>query len=258
MKKNITPPEETVEKAKETEEELVMPGTKRADVAHESLSEDSISTEAIDFEDSSFVEENKHKGKKAVSVADNDDDDTDEYERKFIEAEIDRISKDEDISEEAAMDKVIREIAEQPFEVAMNNLEVTKAQVIHAATGVFSSKGYFEMDFSLPFGGSVTMRSKSVNDYVDYNEYVRRLLLDPISQKEFDTFTQLRNMTYAIVSMDGDDYSEMDIEDKFTMLKGTSEIKITAIVNEAKPFWRVTHLLLHPGLVDFLAETPEE
>jgi len=257
IKQEVTPPEDT----QEVQEKKPQPSI-GAEIANDKLTEASISTDAIDFEDSSFLEKNKHAGTpKEPEQGDaslDEEDDVDAYERSFVEKEIKKASVEDDLTPEEAMDKVIREIAEQPFEVAMNNLEVKKEDVISAAAGVFSSKGYFEDDFDLPFGGSVTMRSKTVNDYVDYTEYVRRLLLDPISQKEFDTFTQMRNMAYAVVSIDGDDISEMSTDDKFELLKNMSEIKITAIINNTKSFWRITHLLLHPGLVDFLVSTPEE
>lgn len=269
--KNITPPKDESPKDKETkkiesakdntvETHKNKPEKSRGrEVANDSLTESSISTDAVDFEDSSFLEENKHAGKSTdVKKSEDEADDVDEYEKNFIDREIAKAEEEYELSEEEAMDKVIKEIAEQPFEVAMNNLEVSKDNLIRAASGVFSSKGYFEQEFSLPFGGNITMRSKTVNDYVDYTEYVRRLLLDPISQKEFDTFTQLRNMAYAVVVIDGDDLSQMDIEDKFQMLRNTSEVKITAIINLTKEFWRTTHLLLHPGLVDFLVSIPEE
>lgn len=223
------------------------------ETASEGLTEDSISTEAIDFEDSSFLEENDHKG-------DSESKELDEYEKEIVEKSAVKKEEDEEeyLSPEQKMDKIIKEIANQPFEVALGNLEISKEEVIRAAHGIFSSKGYFESTYNLPFGGTVTMRSKTVNDYIDYTEYVRRLLLDPISQKEFDTITQLRNMAYAVVEMDGDDFSEMGIEDKFNMLRNTSEVKVTALINETVTFWRTAHMLLHPGLIDFLASTPEE
>jgi hypothetical protein len=242
-------------------EDIKPPKGNSTEVASESLTEDSISDEAIDFEDNSFLEKNKHSGKSKKdakdSADDEEEDDADEYEQKFID-EHKPDEKKESVDPEELMDTIIREIAEQPFEVAMSNLEITREQVISAAEGVFSKKGYFEHEFALPFTGSVTMRSKTVNDYVDYTEYVRRLLLDPISQKEFDTYTQLRNMTYAVVELDGDDLSELPIEERFDILRNTSEVKITAIINTTRSFWRVAHLLLHPGLLDFLAQTPEE
>jgi len=256
MKNSITPPSDTEETAKQTAEEK-FEEFKKVESANDKLTEDNISTEAIDFEESSFLEKNKHAGQKTEAPKEEDEDNAEAYEQSFVDKEMNK-AEEEDLSPEEAMDKVIREIADQPFEVAMSNLEVEKNQVVEAASGIFSSKGYFEKDYSLPFGGEVTMRSKTVNDYVDYTEYVRRLLLDPISQKEFDTFTQMRNLSYAIVAIDGDDISELSIDDKFALLTGMSEIKITAIINNTKVFWRITHLLLHPGLVDFLAQTPEE
>jgi len=255
IKEEVLPPKQSKSDTdKDTEKKLQE--LDKGNVARGSLSEDSISTEAIDFEESSFLEKNKNAGV-IPGPKEDDEEDVDDYERSFIEKESERL-KDENVSEEDAMDQIMHEIADQPFEVAMGNLEVDKSDLIKAAAGVFSSKGYFEQDFDLPFGSSVTMRSKTVNDYVDYTEYVRRLLLDPISQKEFDTFTQLRNLSYAVVALDGDDMSEMSANDRYDMLKETSEVKITAIINTTKSFWRIAHLLLHPGLVDFLAQSPEE
>jgi hypothetical protein len=256
--KDVLPPEDKLDAKISQEDQAKLDEISRNEVAHDKLNESSISTEAIDFEESSFVEKNKHAGTQQKSDKDVNDDDVDDYENEFIRAEAEKVIEEENMSDEERMDKVVREIADQPFEVAMGNLEVERDELVRAAAGIFSPKGYFEQDFQLPFGGSVTMRSKTVNDYVDYTEYVRRLLLDPISQKEFDTFTQLRNLSYAIVVLDGDDLSSMDIEDRFELLKNTSEIKVTAIINLTKSFWRIAHLLLHPGLVDFLASSPEE
>ncbi len=257
-KEDVLPPEDKTAQKISPEDQAKMDEFSKNEIAHDKLNEDSISTEAIDFEESSFVEKNKHAGKKTPKPKQEDSDDVDDYENSFIEAEAEKIVEEDNLTEEEKMDKIVHEIADQPFEVAMGNLEVNKEDLIRAAAGVFSAKGYFEQDFDLPFGGSVTMRSKTVNDYVDYTEYVRRLLLDPISQKEFDTFTQLRNLSYAVVTLDGDDLSDMEIEERFKLLTNTSEIKITAIINLTKGFWRVAHLLLHPGLVDFLASSPEE
>jgi len=254
--------------------------------------EDSISKKAVNFEDSSFVSENKSgkkvekkpakKMKKEEStpvvveevvveeavepvIEENNDEDFDNSEAEAFEAKhggTDEKKEDEpeeetEEQEENRVEKAMEEIAEQPFEVAMENLEVTKAEVVNAARGVFGKNGYFEMEFSLPFGENFTLRSKSVNDYVDYNSYVRRLLLEPISQKEYDTFTQMRNLSYAMASIDGEDIGDKTVEEKFEIISALSEIKITAIINVSKKFWRVTHLLLHPKAIDFFSQSPE-
>ena len=233
---------------------------RKVETASDNLEEDSISTEAIDFEDSSFIAKNKNRKKDDTKKEEHkdeneDEDDVDDYEKSFL-------GKDEkpedDVPIEKKMDDIIHEIADQPFEVAMDNLEVKKEDLIHAAAGIFSQKGYFEEEYDLPFGDSVTLRSKTVNDYIDYTEYVRRLLLEPISQNEYDTFTQIRNLTYAVVVIDGDDISQLPTEEKFNILYNMNEAKISAIINSTKQFWRISHLLLHPGLVDFLVSIPEE
>jgi len=222
--------------------------------------EKSISTSAIDFEKSSFLEENPNKGntlqKDIKQVADTDNNDAEEYEKQFLSQE--STEEPEEVDPTEKIDSIIKEIAEQPFEVAMSNLEVSKEDIIKAAEGIFSKNGYFEMEFDLPFGGHITLRSKTINDFIDYNEYVRRLLLEPISKREFDTITELRHLAYALVELDGDDYSSMGIEDKFKLIRSLSDVKITAILNKTVRFWRVAHLLLHPGLTDFLMQTPEE
>jgi len=224
--------------------------------------EASISTGAIDFEDSSFVEENKFKsaGKDKVAPEENNDEkdgDAEAYEKQFIDNAGEKQEVDDHDSREN-MEKIMQELADQPFEVAMSNLEVEKEDLLSAAEQVFSKSGFFEMDFNLPFGGTVTLRSKTINDYIDYTEYVRRLLLDPISKNEFNAVTEARHLAYAIVELDGDDYSQLDIEDKFKMVRDMSEIKLTTILNSTKSFWRVAHVLLHPGLSDFLLRTHEE
>jgi hypothetical protein len=260
------------------------------------VTEDSISTKAVNFEDSSFLAKNEaktgKKGKEKPSVnneesgssedeiedngieedgttdksdvldfdEDFDNSEAEEFEKQFETTSSDDDSDDEDKKEESEaelMDRVMSEIADQPFEVAMENLQVSKEDVIMAGKGVFSKKGYFEMRFELPFGEYVILRSKTVNDFIDYNAYVRRLLLEPISQKEYDTFTQMRNTAYAIAEIDGVDYRDVDIEEKFEIVSAMSEIKITAIINATARFWRVAHLLLHPKAIDFFLNSPE-
>jgi hypothetical protein len=234
------------------------PPSKGPTVMSAKEAEESISTTAIDFEESSFVSENKFasKGDAVKPEEDEDNSDAEEYEKSFIEGKDD--SSEDDVQDEDTIDKVMHELADQPFEVAMSNLEVTKDEVLFAAEQVFSKKGYFEMEFDLPFNGHITLRSKTINDYINYTEYVRRLLLDPISQKEFDAVTEARHLGYAIVELDGDDFSGYDIEDKFDMVRNMSEPKLTSILNTTKKFWRVAHVLLHPGLSDFLLKTHVE
>ena len=114
------------------------------------------------------------------------------------------------------------------------------------------------MSFTLPFDGSITLRSKTTLDNLDYAKYIRRLGIEKISQMEYDTLEQIRNLSYAIITLDGVDYSEKTYEEKYEMLLSMSEAKVAAIIVETVSFWRVSHLLLHPGLIDFLQQTPEE
>jgi hypothetical protein len=254
------------------------------------VTEDSISTKAVNFEDSSFLAKNEAKKgsgsskktdsskEEAQDVSQDEDDvvdeaqdvkedpyidedfdnsEAEEFERQFEDTSSDVAEEETEESEAELMDRVMSEIADQPFEVAMENLQVSKEDVILAGKGVFSKKGYFEMRFELPFGEYVILRSKTVNDFIDYNAYVRRLLLEPISQKEYDTFTQMRNTAYAIAELDGVDYRDIDIEEKFEVVSAMSEIKITAIINATARFWRVAHLLLHPKAIDFFLNSPE-
>jgi len=216
------------------------------DVAQETLTEDSISTEAIDFEDSSFVEKNKYASNKTAEDKKEDVDDIEQQE------EVDTRTDEERYKE------LMDEISEQPFELAVSNLEVDEEDVIKAAREVLSPLGYFEKSYKLPFGSTFTLRSKTINDFTDYLEYVRRLMVDPITEKQYETLTQIRNLSYALVEIDGDDLSEMEIEDKFQFLYAMSDAKITMIIQQSVDFWRISHLLLHPGLTDFLLEQPQQ
>jgi len=238
------------------QEELNLPEFEKPNAAEKQLTEDSISNDAIDYEASSFAQKNITKKEQKQESNDAKDEDevsgaelTDE-EKKYVN----NSSPANEPDEKQDPMEFIKDMSEQPFEVAMSNLEVTEDDVIYAAKSLFSSKGYFEMEFDLPFDGHITLRSKSMNDYIDYNEYVRRLLIDEISQREFDTFTQLRNLSYCMVELDGDDFSEMSIEERYKHLLGLSDIKISAIIMHTKNFWRVSHLMLHPRLVDFLLQ----
>ena len=220
-----------------------------AEVANENLTEDSISSEALDFEEHSFVEENNHANKDSGELSD--------AEKKYIEDGKKEENEDTRTKEEIIVD-VMKDIASAPFETAMSNIGVEGSDLTIAAKGIFSSNGYFDMSFTLPFDGSITLRSKTTLDNLDYAKYIRRLGIEKISQMEYDTLEQIRNLSYAIITLDGVDYSEKTYEEKYEMLLSMSEAKVAAIIVETVSFWRVSHLLLHPGLIDFLQQTPEE
>ena len=220
-----------------------------ADAANENLTEDSISSQAVDFEEHSFAEENKHSAKDTGELSDK--------EKEYIEEGKDKKKEDVKSKEETIMD-VMKDIASAPFETAMSNIGVDESDLISAARGIFSSDGFFDMKFELPFDGSITLRSKTTLDNLDYAVYIRRLGLEQISQLEYDTLEQLRNLSYALRELDGVDYSEKGYEEKYDMLLSTSEAKVASIVSATVSFWRVSHLLLHPGLIDFLEQTPGE
>ena len=75
---------------------------------------------------------------------------------------------------------------------------------------------------------------------------------------EYDTLEQIRNLSYALVVLDGVDYSKKSYEERYDALLEMSEAKISAIISNTVSFWRVSHLLLHPGLIDFLGQTSGE
>ncbi len=179
------------------------------EVASENLSEDSISSEAVDFEDITFAEENKH--------ADQDTGGLSEKEKEYIKEGNKKESADTRTKEEIIIG-VMKDIASAPFETAMSNIGVDKEDLIYAAKGIFSADGYFEMDFKLPFGGNVTLRSKTTLDNLDYAMYIRRLGIEKISQLEYDTLEQIRNLAYALRALDGVDYSEKTYEEKYDAL----------------------------------------
>ena len=219
-----------------------------AETANENLTEDSISSEALDFEDHSFAEDNNHVNKDSGELSDE--------EKKYIEDGNNEENKDTRTKEEVILD-VMKDIASAPFEVAMSNIGVNEDDLIHAAKGIFSADGYFDMSFMLPFGGNITLRSKTTLDNLDYAIYIRRLGIEKISQMEYDTLEQIRNLAYAVRTLDGVDYSEKTHDEKYNALLGMSEAKVAAIIAGTVSFWRVSHLLLHPGLIDFLQSTPE-
>ncbi len=218
-----------------------------AETASENLTEDSISSEAVDFEEHSFAEENKHT---------DDGSELSDQEKEYIKEGKEEKSKDTRTQEEITID-VMKDIASAPFEVAMSNIGVDEDALIEAARGIFSSNGFFEMSFKLPYGGSVTLRSKTTLDNLDYAIYIRRLAIEKISQLEYNTLEQIRNLSYAVRELDGVDYSNKTYEEKYQMFLETSEAKVAAIISNTVMFWRVSHLLLHPGLIDFLEQTPE-
>ena len=180
-----------------------------AETANEHLTEDSISSEALDFEDHSFAEENKHSVEDSGELSDK--------EKEYI-AE----SKESDIEDGRTKEEVIRDvmkdIASAPFETAMSNIGVNEGELIVAAKGIFSADGYFDMNFKLPFGGNVTLRSKTTLDNLDYAIYIRRLGIEKISQLEYDTLEQIRNLAYAIRTLDGVDHSKKTYDEKYNLL----------------------------------------
>ncbi len=216
--------------------------------------DDTVPTDAED-NDTSDRKVSGGKGSFTEEELDFDNSEAEEFEQMYGGA--DEEDTQDDLPPEQIIDNAMQEIADQPFEVAMENLGVSKTEVLNAAKGVFSEKGYFEMRFSLPFGEYVVLKSKTINDFVDYNEYVRRLLADPLSQKEYDTFTQMRNLAYAIAEIDGKDYRDTSIEERYQIVSNMSEIKVTAIINSSVKFWRTAHLLLHPKAIDFLLSSQE-
>ena len=220
-----------------------------ADTASENLTEDSISSQAVDFEEHSFAEENKHSSKDTGELSD--------AEKEYIKENDNKKVEDSRTKEEIIVD-VMKDIASAPFETAMSNIGVDEKDLIHAAKGIFSVDGFFDMKFKLPFGGSITLRSKTTLDNLDYAVYIRRLGLEQISQLEYDTLEQIRNIAYALRELDGVDYSEKTSEEKYDALLALSEAKMASIVGGTVSFWRVAHLLLHPGLIDFLEQTPGE
>ncbi len=220
----------------------------QAETANENLTEDSISSEAVDFEDHSFAEDNDHKQKDTGDLSD--------VEKGYVEDAKKEEVKDTRTKEEIITD-VMKDIASAPFEVAMSNIGVDEEVLIEAARGIFSANGYFELSFDLPFGGKVTLRSKTTLDNLDYATYIRRLGIEKISQLEYDTLEQIRNLSYAVRELDGIDYSKRTYDERYKAFLSMSEAKTAAIIGRTVMFWRVSHLLLHPGLIDFLEQTPE-
>lgn len=245
----MSPRTQKAEKSKKEKTETKESQAISAETAHESLTEDSISSEAIDFEAHSFAEENKHQDKDSGELSD--------AEKKYVEDGKKEEAEDTRTEEEIVLD-VMKDIASAPFESAMSNIGVDNDDLIYAAKGIFSADGYFEMEFKLPFGGNVTLRSKTTLDNLDYAMYIRRLGLEKISQLEYDTLEQIRNLSYAVRVLDGVDYSDKSYEERYNALLGMSEAKVASIITNTVSFWRVSHLLLHPGLIDFLEQTPGE
>ena len=81
---------------------------------------------------------------------------------------------------------------------------------------------------------------------------MRRILITQISQREFETLRQLRQLSYAIVNWGLDDIQDYDAEAKFKYLLSKDELAITMVINASRNFWRISHLLMHPGAVSFL------
>jgi len=217
--------------------------------------QDNAASAATEDDDASGKKVSGGKGSFTEEELDFDNSEAEEFEQAYGGEEEEDVQ--EDLPPEKIMDDAMQEIADQPFEVAMENLGISKTEVLNAAKGIFSKKGYFEMRFDLPFGEYVVLKSKTINDFVDYNEYVRRLLADPLSQKEYDTFTQMRNLAYAIAEIDGEDYRDTSVEERYQIVSNMSEIKVTAIINSSVKFWRTAHLLLHPKAIDFLLSSQE-
>ena len=220
----------------------------KPEVASEHLSEDSISSKAIDFEDNSFVEENGHQTDTGALT---------EEEQEYIKESRKEKKEDDTRSKEDKIKDVMKDIASAPIEEAMSNIGVSEDELTMAAKGVFEN-GFYTHSFKLPFGGSVTLSSRSTLDNLDYAMYIRRLSLEQISNLEYETLEQIRNLTYAITKLDGEDYSALEYEERYDRLLAMGEAKVAAIINCTSIFWKTAHILLHPGLIDFLGQTPEE
>ncbi len=226
----------------------------RPEVASEHLSEDSISSKAIDFEDNSFAEKN---GYQSTELPEEDTGALTEEELDYIKVSRKEKKEEDTRSKEDKIKDAMKDIASAPIEEAMSNMGVSEDELIMAAKGVFED-GFYVHTFKLPFGGSVTLSSRSTLDNLDYAMYIRRLGLEQISNLEYETLEQIRNLTYAIAELDGEDYSILEYEERYDKLLAMGEAKVAAIINHTSIFWKTAHILLHPGLVDFLEQTPEE
>ncbi len=248
-----------------------------------------ISTEAQDLEDMFGAEENDHAGsldeinkekQEPISVdtdsqgnasdpsqqgAVNEMKDAIQKGKEEAIKEVARVAKKEEAKKRERVsaqkkdnnseDDVFAAMMKQPFSIVMENLEVTETDFHNACRSLFV-KGYYTEEINI-LGFKVVLRSKNMNNHVDFAEYMRRILITQISQREFETLRQLRQMAYAIVSYGGEDWSELSIADKFEKLLDKDEMILTMIINSSTHFWRISHLMMHPGALSFLERLPQ-
>lgn len=156
---------------------------------------------------------------------------------------------------ELSDDEMLAAMMKQPFNIVMENFGIEGAEFTQACRDLFI-KGHYSVTIDL-LGLKIVLRSKNMNNHVDFADYMRRILIGQISQREFETLRQLRQLSYAIVEYGDEDWSELDIKEKFDKLLEKDEMAITMLINASVNFWRISHLMMHPGALSFLEIKPQ-
>jgi len=143
------------------------------------------------------------------------------------------------------------QILSMPFEIAMENLKVSKEEVIEAGKQLFET-GNFKYEIELPFGNKCVLQSKKVLDEADYFSFLFNAIEKQMNMEEFQYILNIRNLAHSLVSINDEDYTDKTFEEKYEMLMDMPAPFVAAILNASSKFWAILLLMLHKDFVGFL------
>ena len=144
-----------------------------------------------------------------------------------------------------------QQLLKQPIELAIQNLGLEEEEVIEAAKQLFET-GDFVKTFDLPFGLSFTLKTRKVFDDIDYFTFIKEAIEQNVTIDQFEFMNSIRNLAHAIQRIGKEDYSELSVQERYEILKQKPASLIGAIMARSKKFWRISIILIHSELVDFL------
>lgn len=219
-----------------------------------------ISEDAQDLEEMFYAEDNAYAGQ----IEDDSEAEAKEGEQKQTEPEN---SDEEQKKSDAINEKILEELfspeqafqqmMKQPFEIVMENMKIDEDEFVKKCEELFA-KGHFTYNIKI-LNVEIELRSKNIHDHIDFAAFLRMILQrDDISQREYETLRQARQLVYAIKTFNGEDWTKYDIEERWEKVQELDELVVSMIINASEKFWKISNLMLHPGVVDFLQKRPQK
>jgi len=148
-------------------------------------------------------------------------------------------------------------ILKLPFEVAMQNLKITEDEIIEAGKKLFE-EGNFIYEIKLPFGHKAVLQSKKVMDETDYYNFLYNAIEQQMNMEEFQYMLNIRNLAHCLVSIDDQDYTKYEFDEKLDILLNKPAPLIASIINSSSKFWSILLLMLHKDFVGFLMKKSQQ